>query len=272
MARKKNYTSDQLKYYVDAYFRQKNDYSAVTASAVAEYCNETLHLLPTVTYQNFTRDKEVMRYIEHINAELHDRMLVPEDQGAASHIDSFYIDDSADAEETRAKAYEELEKREDLIRALQSEYKKCSTELASALKERDALLDINKGLRDTVTDQKKEIASQNKQLREAKSLLARFRKYFKEYLYDPIVLRRVAELGWVSDKRDAVRRCSVTADLIAELEGIHKKSEVYLYGQGPSDTDSEDVQPLPPAGEHEHIEADVVNSKSADFLSRLRSL
>lgn len=272
MARKKNYTTEQLKKFIDECFRQKNDYSAVTASAVAEYCNETLHLLPTVTYQNFTRDKDVMLHIQHINAELHNRMLVPDDQGATSHIDSFYIDDSADAEETRAKAYEELEKREDLIRALQSEYKKCSTELASALKERDALLDINKGLRDTVTDQKKEIASQNKQLREAKKLLARFRKYCKEYLYDPIVLRRVAELGWVSDKRDAVKRCSVTADIITEVEAIHKESEAFLYGQNPPDINSEDVQSLPSEGEHEHIEADVVNSESADFLSRLRSL
>ena len=76
----------------------------------------------------------------------------------------------------------------------------------------------------------------------------------------------------MSDKRDAVKRCSVTADIIAEVEGVHKESKAFLYGQNPPDINSEDVQPLPPEGEHEHIEAGVVNSESADFLSRLRSL
>ena len=72
MARRKNYTTEQLKEYVDGYVRQKNDYSVITATALADYCNDTLHLLPAVTYQTFTRDKGVMQYIEKINTDIQD--------------------------------------------------------------------------------------------------------------------------------------------------------------------------------------------------------
>ena len=270
MARRKNYTSDQLKGYVDGYVRKKNDYSVITATALADYCNDTLHLLPAVTYQTFTRDKGVMQYIEKINTELHERMLIPSTKGASAHINSFYIDETASAEEARQKAYEELERREDLIRELQAEYSKCSKELASALQERDALLDINKDLMDTVQDQKKRIASLNKEVKEGKTMIAALKKCLKEHLYDPIVLRRVSQLGWVSDKKDAVRRCSVNADVISEIEGLYKDTCDREEELIPSDNKQDDASHPTPATEEEQIE--VVDSASAAFLSQLRSL
>ena len=270
MARRRNYTTDQIKGLVDDFVRQKTDYSVITATALAEYCNNTLHLLPAVTYQTFTRDKGVMQYIDKINKALHERMLIPSTKGASAHIDGFYIDETASAEEVRKKAYEELERREALIRDLQSEYNKCSKELASALQERDALLDINKDLRDTVQDQKKRIASLNKAVKEGRSMISSLRKYVKEYLYDPIVLRRVSQLGWVSDKKDAVKRCSVNADVISEIEGLYKGTGDTGEERIPSESKRDDVSHPTPATEEEQIE--VVNSESAAFLSRLRSL
>lgn len=267
MARRKNYSSEQLKKYVDEYVRQKNDYSVITATALAEYCNAALHLLPSVTYQNFTRDKEVMKYIDHINSELHERMLIPSTKGASAFTDGFYIEETADVEEVRKKAYEELEKREDLIRELQSEYNKCSKELASIRQEREALLDINKSLRDTVTDQKKEIALLNKQVKEGKTLLAAFRSYFKDCLYDPIVVRRVSQKGWVSDKRDAVKRCAVDADIISEIDSFYESSGNYEREILDNKTTES-----PSTSSFGDAHADVVDSASAAFLSKLRNL
>ena len=271
MARRKNYTSDQLKGYVDGYVRQKNDYSVITATALADYCNSTLHLIPAVTYQTFTRDKMVMQYIDKINKELHKRMLIPSDKGASVHINSFYIEETASAEEIRQRAYEELEKREDLIRELQAEYSKCSKELATTLQEREALLDINKGLTDTIQDQKKEIASLNKEVKEGKTTIATLRKYFKEYLYDPIVIRRVSQKGWISDKKDAIRRCSVNADVISEIDGLYKSACDPEEERISMDTKQEDVSSHSHAIEDEQT-IEVVNSQSAVFLSQLRSL
>ena len=271
MARRKNYTTEQLKEYVDGYVRQKNDYSVITATALADYCNSTLHLIPAVTYQTFTRDKMVMQYIDKINKELHERMLIPSDKGASVHINSFYIEETASAEEIRQRAYEELEKREDLIRELQAEYSKCSKELSTTLQEREALLDINKGLTDTIQDQKKEIASLNKEVKEGKTTIATLRKYFKEYLYDPIVIRRVSQKGWISDKKDAIRRCSVNADVISEIDGLYKSTCDPEEERISMDTKQEDVSSHSHAIEDEQT-IEVVNSQSAVFLSQLRSL
>ena len=101
-------------------------------------------------------------------------------------------------------------------------------------------------------------------------MIAALKKCFKEHLYDPIVLRRVSQLGWVSDKKDAARRCSVNADVIAEIEELYKGACDTGEERIPSESKRDDVSHPTPATEEEQIE--VVNSESAAFLSRLRSL
>lgn len=270
MARRKNYTTEQLKEYVDGYVRQKNDYSVITATALADYCHNTLHLFPAVTYQTFTRDKEVMQYIDKINKELHERMLIPATKGASAHIDGFYIDETASAEEVRQKAYEELEKKEDMIRELQTEYQRQSNLLAKVTEERDTLLALSKDLEVKMVKKKEELTELRKDIRRSHHLLALYNEYFKKYLYDPIVLRHVSQQGWISDKKDAVRRCSVNADVIAEIEELYKGVCDTDEERIPSESKRDDVSHPTPATEEEQIE--VVNSESAAFLSRLRSL
>ena len=270
MARRKNYTTEQLKEYVDGYVRQKNDYSVITATALADYCNDTLHLLPAVTYQTFTRDKGVMQYIEKINTELHERMLIPSTKGASAHIDSFYIYETASAEEVRQKAYEELEKKEDMIRELQTEYQRQSRLLSRTTEERDSLLAAGKDLAEKMVLLKKELADSKKDLRRTHHILAVFKTCFKAYLYDPIVLRHMTALGWISDGEDAIKRCDVTANIIEEIERINGACSSTETADYEPDDDLDDL-PFPGAEQEKEIQ-DIINTDSAGFLEKLRSL
>ena len=273
MARKKYYTSDQIKGYIKSYVLQKNDYSAITATALAEYCNQTLHLLPPVTYQTFTRDKEVMQYIDKINADVHEKLLIPPTKGASVFIDSFYIEKTASTEEVRKKAYEELERREDLIRELQIDYQRQSKLLAKVTEERDALLKESKELAVKLVRQKEELTKLKKDNQRSHSLLARFNEYFKKFLYDPIVLRHVTQYGWISDKEDAIKRCSADADIIGEIASIYKDTHSVTGGNVFDEFPEDDMDDLPfPDAEQEKEIQEIVDSDSAAFLEKLRSL
>lgn len=274
MGRKKNYSTEQLKKLVDEYVRIKADYSALTATEIADFCTSRLHLVPPVTYQTFTRDKEVMEYIGRLNQALHERMLVPSSRGAHVHRNIYLTgDDNDDPSSLLQRANLLLADQHDRYEALQHRYDSCVRELHATRLERDELKSRNAELEKDAGSIKKELSAVRYMLKKEKHLTAVLRRYFEQYIYDPICLRHVAQLGWIADKSDSIKRCSVTADIVQEIQEAYKElNEIMTIPENgkealPIEEDAENGSPVV-----EENDIEIIDTESEDFLRKLKEL
>lgn len=273
MGRKKNYSSEQLKRLVDEYVRKKADYSAMTATEIASFCTSHLHLVPGVTYQTFTRDREVMDYIEHLNQTLHERMLVPSTKGAKANQNTYLTvsDGNADESSLTQKANALLSELYEHQEVLQHRLDNCKRELDAVRHERDVLKALNSDMVTVSASMKNELANLRCELKKEKHLNTVFKRYIQKYIYEPICLRHVTQLGWITDNTDSIRRCAVTADIVQEIQEAYEGMDNVL--SLPGEEDKEKSAPIEPdTFDASPAFVDVVDTESEEFLSKLMDL
>ena len=242
MGRKSNYSPDQLMKIVDEYISWKNDYSGITASGLARYCQEQLHLIPAVTYQTFTRCRPVMDYIDQYNGRLHELILAGKKDSDPTIVNDALFDLSAltgsDNEHLLAaleKANERIFALSDLANASSIQAQRLQKEVHDLRQENEALLDTVAKIKEISAQQKRELASARKELREARSKIQALVEFFDKYLYAPVVNEHMDVIGWydgrpkVKDRYKAERNphCIGTEaadlDLIKEINSFYEK-------------------------------------------------
>lgn len=229
MARKNKYSTELLKQYIDMYWRQKNDLSAIQIKDLIEY----LHSLGIdVSYSILTRNNpEIKEYIESFKERVTE-LVVKKDSLSVLPSISFTIDQIKELK-TDKQIESFVEYYNEQISKLQNQCVFYSDQYEKLNDEFEVIKQNNETLQNTINQQKEELKKTNESMRKIKQRnkqLYLYKKnsenYLKEYIYNPIVFNHLQDLALLLNE-EVVEMPKGVANLIDNEKLLDKVNKFY---------------------------------------------
>lgn len=254
------YSTEQVSLFLQTYLQQKENLEPISATGVAKWCNEVLHLEPPLSYTDLTRKPEIKGKIQKYN----DRVLysITNTSGDDVSLSPGYLIDIETVIRTSAstkgiriilqKANDTIEELTESNRKLVRNLQKEQQALQTMQLENESLLNTTDQLRALISAQKKKAAETSKEMARLKRIIKKQQEYIESHVYDPISATHFMEMGLEPDSSPEPMPESYDSlvmqdeDIGSAILGIHNKPDV--HGSG------------------------IVSNKMADLMEQLSSL
>lgn len=254
------YSTEQVSRFLQTYLQQKETLEPISATGIARWCNEVLHLEPSLSYTDFTRKPEIKGKIQQYN----DRVLYSITNTSGNDISrsmACLVDIEA---VTRAsptsevirdvlqKANVTIEELTEANRKLERNLQKKQQALHTMQLQNESLLKNTDQLHGLISAQKKKAAETSKEMARLKRIIKKQQEYIESHVYDPISATHFMEMGLEPDSSpepmpegyDSLVMQDV--DIGSAIIGIHNKPD------------------MPESG--------IVSNKLADLMDQISSL
>ncbi len=204
MARKSDYSSTELKQYVELYVKEKSPKN-IKVSDVVSFCNEELSLYPPMTKRRLTHNPEAVSYIAELNYRL--RGLIYEKGVVPTVISEYIAPDLIKNSNTQDKAMT-LAKDinttiENLIQINQKLSKKCEFKEHEIQKLTARVKNLESNIHTATAGtelSKKKLNKVNRENRKLKSINKQLMDYINTNVTEAAILKHFQELGLLSDE------------------------------------------------------------------------
>lgn len=207
MARKTNFSTDELIQLLETYVSGIHSFNELQVVKVAQYCRDVLNI-PNITYQNFTRNKEIKEWIADYNKKIHarvintgDSIIFPENMIDVNDAIRRYKN-TEEMKEFLSSINRQMSKQNDLCRTFSSQYQDCEKDLSELQKSKELLEqqvnDLNEKLKCSITENKR-LRKENKSLRKQETTV---KKYLDRYIYSPNLCKHLRDIGIIVNDED----------------------------------------------------------------------
>ena len=257
------YSVEQVERFLQTYLQQKETLEPVSATGIARWCNEVLHLEPPLSYTDLTRKPEIKEKIRQYN----DRLLYSVTNGAGEgetlspsapgliDIEAVMRQIPAAPDGVRTvlqKANTTIEDLTEANRKLARNRQKDLQTIQTMQIENECLLKNADQLRAVISAQKKKAGEMSSEVARMKRIIKKQQEYIDVHVYDPISANHFMEMGLETDScQDPIPEeydslVMQDEDIGSAIMGIHNKS-----------------------AEHE---SGIVSNKLADLMEQISSL
>lgn len=207
MARKTNYSTNELIQLLEIYVNETHSFNELQVTKVAQYCREQLNI-PNITYQNFTRNKAIKEWIADYNKKLHtrvigtgDSIIFPENMIDVNDAIRRYKN-TEQMKEFLSSINRQMSKQNDLCRLFSSQYRDCEKDLSKLQKSKELLEqqlnELNEKLECSIAENKR-LRKENISLRKQKTTIM---KYLDRYIYSPNLCKHLQDIGIIVNYED----------------------------------------------------------------------
>ena len=247
---------------------------------VANYCQNALHI--PILYQSFTRNLVVRNWIDEYNANLHQRLTNEGTELSVLPETSIDVDDamyryrdSEDMKQFLMGINRQMGKLTTACHQYSKQYRECSEKMACVEEQNAILTDQLASLNQKLSDAQAQFKILQDQNVLYKKKLRAIGEYLNNYLYEPIMLNHLQDLGLLSAEKSVdVPSCAenLSTETMNFTESINKFYEV-------TDPDVQDlsIKEKPISQENNFVEDktvnnDVISAKTAALAEKFSKL
>ena len=234
------YSTEQVSLFLQTYLQQKENLEPISATGVAKWCNEVLHLEPQLSYTDLTRKSEIKKKIQQYNGRL--LYSVTNVTGKTPSLALPGLIDIEKVMRTSAspdgirsilqKTNAEIEELTEVNRQLARGRQRDRQTIQTMQLENESLLKNTDQLRAVVSAQKKKAAETSKEMARLKRIIKKQQEYIETHVYDPVSANHFMEMGLETDScQDPIPKeydslVMQDVDIGNAIIGIHNKPDV----------------------------------------------
>ncbi len=248
--------------FLKSFIRDSNGIKKLQVTKAADYCNNVLHCNPSVTYQMFTRNKEVSEWIDNYNSRVLKRVTLSDGSTSAVPDAQVNIDEAVRRcrDESGLRAFladinSQVAQLSSIIHSLSRQSERLSEALAAEKAKNEALegsLEAGRKSRDNELQKaKKELAAARKENAELRSRNRQMLEYVNRYVADGAIIGHAAEMGIIRHDEADLPELSEEAlkamgggmeeSMARFMDAVDVDSASGIDGQAP-DTDDAGIQ------------------------------
>ena len=196
------YSAEQVERYLQTYLQHKDTLEPVSATGIARWCNEVLHLEPPLSYTDLTRKPEIKAKITRYNENLLHCITNTSDNIVSQSFSLIDIESvirkSAGPEGIRRVLQKANSMIEELIeenRKLARDRQKDRQMLQTMQVENESLLRNTDQIRAAMREQKKQAWESSREIHRLKRIIKKQQEYIEAHVYDPISADHFMDMG-----------------------------------------------------------------------------
>lgn len=280
MGRKKKFETEDLIGFIKQYLAEQKSLELLMPTKVANYCQNALHI--PILYQSFTRNLVVKNWIDEYNANLHQRLTNEGTEPSVLPENSIDVDDAMyryrdpeDLKQFLMGINRQMGKLTTACHQYSKQYRECSEKMACVEEQNAILTDQLASLNQKLSDAQAQFKILQDQNVLYKKKLRAIGEYLNNYLYEPIMLNHLQDLGLLSAEKSVdVPSCAenLSTETMNFTESINKFYEV-------TDPDVQDlsIKEKPILQENNFVEDktvnnDVISAKTAALAEKFSKL
>lgn len=280
MGRKKKFETEDLIGFIKQYLAEQKSLELLMPTKVANYCQNALHI--PILYQSFTRNLVVKNWIDEYNANLHQRLTNEGTEPSVLPEISIDVDDAMyryrdpeDMKQFLMGINRQMGKLTTACHQYSKQYGECSEKMARVEEQNAILTDQLASLNQKLSDAQAQFKILQDQNVLYKKKLRAIGEYLNNYLYEPIMLNHLQDLGLLSAEKSVdVPSCAenLSTETMNFTESINKFYEV-------TDPDVQDlsIKEKPILQENNFVEDktvnnDVISAKTAALAEKFSKL
>lgn len=280
MGRKKKFETEDLIGFIKQYLAEQKSLELLMPTKVANYCQNALHI--PILYQSFTRNLVVKNWIDEYNANLHQRLTNEGTEPSVLPETSIDVDDAMyryrdpeDMKQFLMGINRQMGKLTTACHQYSKQYRECSEKMACVEEQNAILTDQLASLNQKLSDAQAQFKILQDQNVLYKKKLRAIGEYLNNYLYEPIMLNHLQDLGLLSAEKSVdVPSCAenLSTETMNFTESINKFYEV-------TDPDVQDlsIKEKPILQENNFVEDktvnnDVISAKTAALAEKFSKL
>lgn len=232
MPKKRKYDTEFLFQLIEEYLIDKSDYQTIIYAALVDYCQEKYpQMRNNITYQDFSRNKEIKAYIEDYNNRIEQRLL---DINAVDTVAQnrlldarkFYGLSEAETNSVIAKSNKYLANVYDNNRRVNESLCSKKREITALKKQNQEFFDAIEKAKADMVKLRTELASVRKENATIKHKNAELMAYIRNNIYDPVILNHFVEIGLLlpldnadntNNGRSALEECTLETIVTKEV-------------------------------------------------------
>lgn len=280
MGRKKKFETEDLIGFIKQYLAEQKSLELLMPTKVANYCQNALHI--PILYQSFTRNLVVKNWIDEYNANLHQRLTNEGTEPSVLPETSIDVDDAMyryrdpeDMKQFLMGINRQMGKLTTACHQYSKQYRECSEKMACVEEQNAILTDQLASLNQKLSDAQAQFKILQDQNVLYKKKLRAIGEYLNNYLYEPILLNHLQDLGLLSAEKSVdVPSCAenLSTETMDFTESVTK-----FYAITDPDVQDSLIEEKPILQENNFVEDktvnnDVISAKMAALAEKFSKL
>lgn len=280
MGRKKKFETEDLIGFIKQYLAEQKSLELLMPTKVANYCQNALHI--PILYQSFTRNQVVKNWIDEYNANLHQRLTNEGTEPSVLPETSIDVDDAMyryrdpeDMKQFLMGINRQMGKLTTACHQYSKQYRECSEKMACVEEQNAILTDQLASLNQKLSDAQAQFKILQDQNVLYKKKLRAIGEYLNNYLYEPIMLNHLQDLGLLSAEKSVdVPSCAenLSTETMDFTESVTK-----FYAVTDLDVQDLPIEEKPILQENNFVEDktvnnDVISAKTAALAEKFSKL